>query len=46
MREVAHRKMKSANTVMVVIQKKKRTVEKIIDMLREGPLAKKKGGDS
>ena len=31
---------------MVVIQKKKRTVEKIIDMLREGPLAKKKGGDS
>lgn len=40
MREMAHRKMESANTVMV-LNRKKRT-GKIIDMLREGPVAKKK----
>ena len=44
MREMAHRKMKSANTVMVLNQKKKRTVEKIIDILREETVAKKRWG--
>ena len=43
--ETTHKKIKSANTDMVPNRKKQRTVEKkkqsIIDMLREGPVAKK-----
>ena len=51
--EMAHKKIKSANTAMVLNRQKKtknfqekKKKQSIIDMLREGPVAKKrKSGD-